>query len=71
MLADAPLVMDSCTDVREQVLCGNEHNAARKRAMIRHHGGLVRFADEATDWAFNEALRKGDFCYRLYCFAKK
>jgi len=23
-----------------------------------------------TDWAFNGALKRGEFTYRLYCFAK-
>jgi hypothetical protein len=34
------------------------------------HGGLARFAAGMTDWAFNGALKRGEFTYRLYCFAK-
>ena len=53
-----------------EVLRGNERNMPRKQDKISHHGGLARFAAGMTDWAFNGALRRGEFTYRLYCFAK-
>ena len=58
-----------------QVLRGNERNSPRKRDLISRHGptmqrGLARYASDVTDWAFNGALRSGEFTYRVCCFAK-
>jgi hypothetical protein len=57
------------------VLRGNEKNAPRKQSLISRHGSAVprrfaRYASDMTDWAFNGALRNGDFTYRVYLFAK-
>jgi ubiquinone/menaquinone biosynthesis C-methylase UbiE len=69
-LADAPMRLVSRADIGAQVLRANEKNLPRKQDMISHHGGLARYASEVTDWAFNGAVHSGEFCYRMYCFAK-
>lgn len=69
-LADTPLRLVARTDIGAEVLRGNEKNLPRKQEKIRHHGGLTRFASEATDWSFNGALKSGEFSYWLYCLAK-
>jgi len=69
-LADTTMRLISCEDTGAQVLRGNEKNFARKQDMINRHGGFARYATELTDWAFNGAVRGGEFCYRMYCFAK-
>jgi SAM-dependent methyltransferase len=58
-----------------EVLRGNEKNAPRKHALISRPGtamprGLTRYASDMTDWAFNGALQRGEFTYRVYCFQK-
>jgi len=69
-LADAPMRLVSRADIGAQVLRGNEKNLPRKQDMISPHGGLARYASEVTDWVFNGAVQSGEFCYRMYCFAK-
>jgi ubiquinone/menaquinone biosynthesis C-methylase UbiE len=69
-LADVPMRLVSCEDVGAEVLRGNEKNMPRKQDKISRHGGLARFAAGMTDWAFNGALKRGEFTYRLYCFTK-
>ena len=32
---------------------------------------FTRFSSDLTDWAFNGALRSGEFTYRVYSFAKE
>jgi hypothetical protein len=69
-LAGAPTRLVSRADIGAQVLRVNEKNLPRKQDMISHHGGLARCASEVTDWAFNGAVQSGEFCCRMYCFAK-
>lgn len=69
-LAATPLRQVSCEDVGERVVRGNEANGPRKLDKIRHHGALARFGQEMTDWAFNGAVRTGEFSYRMYLFTK-
>ncbi len=73
-LKDTPLQLISREDISADVLRGNEQNAPRKHALIDRHGsaiprGFARYASDMTDWAFNGALRRGEFTYRRYCFA--
>lgn len=74
-LADAPLRMLSSAIIDADVLRGNEKNAPRKHELIGRHGsaiprGFARYASDMTDWAFNGALRTGEFTYRVYLFTK-
>jgi ubiquinone/menaquinone biosynthesis C-methylase UbiE len=74
-LADAPMRLLSRAIIDAQVLSGNEQNRPRKQDLISRHGsamprGLTRYASDMTDWAFNGALRSGEFTYRVYCFVK-
>lgn len=74
-LADAPLRLVSRAVIDAEVLRGNEKNSPRKHDLISRHGsaiprGFARFASDMTDWAFNGALRAGEFTYRVYCFAR-
>ncbi|HEU0191760.1 MAG TPA: class I SAM-dependent methyltransferase [Mycobacterium sp.] len=74
-LAGSPLRMVSQAVIDMDVLRGNEKNAPRKRDRISRHGpaiprGFARFASDMTDWAFNGALRSGEFTYRVYCLTK-
>jgi ubiquinone/menaquinone biosynthesis C-methylase UbiE len=74
-LADAPMRLLSHAVIDAQVLRGNKENAPRKHDLISRHGaamprGLTRYASDLTDWAFNGALQRGEFSYRVYCFAK-
>ena len=74
-LADAPMRLLSHAVIDEQVLHGNKVNAPRKHDRISRHGatmprGFARYASDVTDWAFNGALQRGEFTYRVYCFAK-
>ena len=75
-LADTPLRMLSKTVIDADVLRGNEKNRPRKHELINHHGaalqrGFTRFSTDLTDWAFNGALRSGEFTYRVYSFVKE
>jgi len=75
-LADMPLRMVSKTVIDADVLRGNEKNRPRKRDLINHHGaamprGFTRFSSDLVDWAFNGALRSGEFTYRAYHFVKE
>jgi ubiquinone/menaquinone biosynthesis C-methylase UbiE len=74
-LADAPMRLLAHEVIDGQVLRGNEKNAPRKHDLINRHKPaiarrLTRFGSDMTDWAFNGALRSGEFTYRVYCFAK-
>ncbi len=74
-LADTPMRELSHTVIDAEVLRGNEKNAPRKHDLISRHGsaiprGFARSASDLTDWAFNGALRRGEFTYRVYCFVK-
>lgn len=74
-LADAPMRELSCAVIEAEVLRGNEKNAPRKHDLISRQGsailrGFARYAGKATDWAFNGALQRGEFTYRVYCFVK-
>lgn len=74
-LADAPLRMLSKAIIDEDVLRGNEKNSPRKHELISRNGSsatraFARYASDMTDWAFNGALRTGEFTYRVYLFAK-
>jgi SAM-dependent methyltransferase len=74
-LADAPMRLLSSAVIDAEVLRGNEKNAPRKQDLISRHGPamprrLTRYASDVTDWAFNGALRSGEFTYRVYCFAR-
>jgi ubiquinone/menaquinone biosynthesis C-methylase UbiE len=74
-LADAPMRLLSRAVIDAEVLRGNEENAPRKHDLIGRHGpamprGFARYASDVTDWAFNGALQRGEFTYRVYCFAK-
>jgi SAM-dependent methyltransferase len=74
-LADAPLRRVSSAVIDADVLRGNEKNAPRKHDLISRHGSAIsrryaRYASDVTDWAFNGALQRGEFTYRVYCFAK-
>lgn len=74
-MAEAPLRLVSSAVIDAEVLRGNEKNAPRKHERISQHGsaiprGFARFASDMTDWAFNGALRTGEFTYRVYCFTK-
>jgi ubiquinone/menaquinone biosynthesis C-methylase UbiE len=74
-LADAPLRLLSSAIIDAEVLRGNKKNAPRKHELISRHGsaiprGFARYASDMTDWAFNGALRTGEFTYRAYCFAQ-
>jgi len=74
-LADAPMRLVSQALIDEEVLRGNEQNAPRKHDLISRHGpamprSFARYASDVTDWAFNGALQRGEFTYRVYCFAK-
>jgi ubiquinone/menaquinone biosynthesis C-methylase UbiE len=75
-LDDAPLRQLSSAVIDADVLRGNEKNAPRKHDLISRHGsaiprGFARYASDMTDWAFNGALRRGEFTYRVYLFAKE
>lgn len=75
-LADMPLRMVSRTIIDENVLRGNEKNRLRKHELINHRaaamrGRFTRFSTDFTDWAFNGALRSGEFTYRVYHFVKE
>ena len=68
-------VMRRGMSIDAQVLRGNEKNSPRKQDLISRHGPAMprrftRYASDMTDWAFNGALRTGEFTYRVYCFAK-
>lgn len=74
-LADTPLRLVSQRDISADVLRGNQKNTPLKQARISHHGSALqrrfaRFGSDMTDWAFNGALRRGEFTYRTYCFTK-
>jgi hypothetical protein len=74
-LADAPMRLLSRAVNDAEVLGGNEKNAPRKHDLISRPGpamprGFARYASDVTDWAFNGALQRGEFTYRVYCFAK-
>lgn len=74
-LADAPMRLLSQATIDAEVLRGNERNAPRKHELISRHGpamprSFARYASDVTDWAFNGALQRGEFTYRVYCFAK-
>ena len=74
-LADAPMRELSSAVIDGEVLRGNKKNSPRKHDLISRHGsaiprGFARYASDMTDWAFNGALRTGEFTYRVYCFAK-
>lgn len=74
-LMEAPMRMVSSAVIDGDVLRGNEKNSPRKHDLISRHGsaiprGFARYASDMTDWAFNGALRTGEFTYRVYCFAK-
>ena len=70
-LADAPMRLLSSAVIDGEVLRGNEKNSPRKHELISRHGsaiprGFARYAsDMMTDWAFNGALRTGEFTYRV------
>ena len=73
---DVPLRMVSQATIDADVLRGNEKNRPRKQALIDHHGaaaarGFTRLSSDLTDWAFNGALRSGEFTYRVYSFVKE
>jgi ubiquinone/menaquinone biosynthesis C-methylase UbiE len=74
-LAKAPLRQLSSRTIDQDVLRGNEKNAPRKHARISQHGSAIprtfaRYASDMTDWAFNGALRGGEYTYRVYSFVK-
>jgi SAM-dependent methyltransferase len=74
-LAGAGMRELSSAVIDAEVLRGNERNLPRKHDLINRHGsaiprGLARYGSDMTDWAFNGALRTGEFTYRVYCFAK-
>ena len=75
-LATSSLRQISMSVIDQNVLRGNEKNAPRKHERIsRHHGSAVsrtfaRYASDMTDWAFNGALRGGEYTYRVYLFTK-
>ncbi|WP_163781551.1 phthiotriol/phenolphthiotriol dimycocerosates methyltransferase [Mycobacterium cookii] len=74
-LAKAPLRQLSMSVIDQNVLRGNEKNAPRKHARISQHGSAIprtfaRAASDMTDWAFNGALRGGEYTYRVYSFVK-
>ena len=74
-LADAPMRLLSHAVIDAEVLRGNEMNAPRKHDRISRHGsamprGFARYASDMTDWAFNGALQRGEFTYRVCCFTK-
>jgi len=48
----------------EQLFDGfGQHGAAISRT-------FARYASDMTDWAFNGALRGGEYTYRVYLFTK-
>ena len=62
--------------IEQDVLRGNELNRPRKQQLIDHQGaavqrGFTRFSSDLTDWAFNGALRNGEFTYRVFSFVKE
>ena len=69
-LANAPLRLVSSAVIDKEVLRGMEKDLPRKKDLTSHHGPLTRFASDMTDWAFCRAVEKGEFTYRVYCFAK-
>jgi ubiquinone/menaquinone biosynthesis C-methylase UbiE len=75
-LAGSGLRQISMSVTDQNVLRGNEKNTPRKQARIsQHHGSAVsrtfaRYASDMTDWAFNGALRGGEYTYRVYLFTK-
>jgi ubiquinone/menaquinone biosynthesis C-methylase UbiE len=74
-LATSPLRQLSVSVIDQNVLRGNEKNSPRKRARISQHGSAIprtfaRAASDMTDWAFNGALRGGEYTYRVYSFVK-
>jgi ubiquinone/menaquinone biosynthesis C-methylase UbiE len=75
-LASAPLKQLSSAVIDQNVLRGNEKNAPRKHERISRHGAAIprsfaRYASDLTDWAFNGALRSGEYTYRVYLFVKE
>jgi ubiquinone/menaquinone biosynthesis C-methylase UbiE len=75
-LAATPLRVVSHKVIDSEVLRGNEKNRPRKQELIDHHGaamprGFTRFSSDLTDWAFNGALRSGEFTYQVYSFVKE
>jgi ubiquinone/menaquinone biosynthesis C-methylase UbiE len=74
-LADAPMRELSSAVIDAEVLRGNEKNAPQKHDLISRRvsaipRGVARYGSNATDWAFNGALQRGEFTYRMYCFVK-
>ena len=74
-LADAPLRLLSHASIDAAVLRGNVKNSPWKHKLISRHGSAIprsfaRYASDMTDWAFNGALQRGEFAYRVYCFVK-
>ena len=74
-LAAMPLRMVSCAVIDGDVLRGNEKNRSRKHDLISDRNAAMRrrltqFSSDLTDWAFNGALRSGEFTYRVYHFVK-
>jgi ubiquinone/menaquinone biosynthesis C-methylase UbiE len=75
-LANSGLRQISMSVIDQNVLRGNEKNSPRKQERIsQHHGSAVsrtfaRYASDMTDWAFNGALRGGEYTYRVYLFTK-
>ena len=75
-LAAMPLKQVSNAIIEQDVLRGNELNRPRKQQLIDHQGaavqrGFTRFSSDLTDWAFNGALRNGEFTYRVFSFVKE
>ena len=69
-IAATPLRLVSRTDIGAEVLRGNVANLPVKEKMLDGHSALTKFAGEATDWSFNEALKTGEFRYLLFCLTK-
>jgi hypothetical protein len=61
--------------IDQNVLRGNEKYAPRKHERLSQHGSAIprtfaRYASDMTDWAFNGAVRGGEYTYRVYSFTK-
>lgn len=74
-LAEAPLRMVSQREINAEVMRGSEGNTERWLNLIDRHvptflHGIARDTAAVQGSKAYQALRTGDFSYRMYCFAK-
>jgi ubiquinone/menaquinone biosynthesis C-methylase UbiE len=74
-LADAPMRLLSHADITAQVVRGSEKNSQQSQDLINRHlpaflHGLSLKAAHVYDSRLDRAYQRGEFSYRMYCFAR-